>query len=72
MNNQRIWMVLTMSVLGTMSCHKNGEGGKTPDGSDGPMEEAGEWTDEAAESAGEAVEDAAESAEEAVDDDDSK
>jgi hypothetical protein len=43
-------------------CNKNASDSDTPDSvdEDGPMEEAGEWTDEAAEDVGEGMEEAAE------------
>ncbi len=53
MNNRWIWLAM-IGALGAFSCNKKGEGAA------GPMEKAGEWTDDAAEDTGDAAEDAVE------------
>jgi hypothetical protein len=68
MKNRWLWLAM-MGALSAVSCNKNGEGAEAPDSSDtddGPMEKAGEQTDEAAEDTGDAIEEAAEDTEDAV------
>lgn len=57
--------LLMVCLISLPACTKNQKDAESAQ--DGPMEEAGEWTDDAAKDAGDAAKDVAEETEEAVD-----